>query len=187
MPIEISLKVVGQDGQKTDFVVKTENKKFINSIITVNEEGEITEEQKRQLLEAAGRCGESDVLENCDLNYQQQINLANLNGFDKFYDLKLSKDGKNLIMTVKRTNMFTPNPTLGRIKTDFGLKDGVLVKKGEISDDNYDVIQKRHLESGEKDYDCAIMKPGDQLTIPMSEINFDDKPFTLLWRLTASI
>lgn len=187
MPIEVSLKVVNQNGENHDFVIKTENKKFINSIITVNENNEITEEQKNTLLTAAAKCGKSDILENCDLSFQQKINLANLNGFDKFYDLKLSKDGKFLVMTVKETNMFIPRPTIGRIKTDFGIKNGVLVQKGSIPYGNEDVISCRHAQSGEEDYDIAKLLPGDKLNIPIEEVHFDDKPRTALGRLLANL
>ena len=182
----ITLQVVGNNNQTKPFTLMTENKDFINSIITVGENNQISVKDKNKLLEVAGRNGDLGILEETDLTMQEKINLANFRGFDKFYDIKLSDDKKYLQVTIKKTTAFNTDPTIGNIKEDFGVRDNVFVGKGYIPHGNEEVISNAPKNCGggnNIDYDTAKLSPGQTINIPVEEVNFSENPRTWWARL----
>lgn len=169
------------------FSVQVENKNFINSIVTVKN-GTITESDVKKIQQAAGRSGDYGVLENCDLNADEKLNLALANKYSKYYDISLSNDKKYFVVTVKETPWYMSNPDLGVIKSDFGIRPNVFVQKGEIKYGNEELINKR-AEPGSTpdgrntDYDAAKLLPGDTINIPVNEIQITGSPAGVLGRL----
>lgn len=174
---KITLSVLNNDTQKP-FTILTENKDFINSIITVGENNTVKDTDIKLLQQIAGRNGDLGILEECDLTMQEKINLANYRGFDKFYDIKLSNDRKYLQVTIKETTAFNTDPNLRNIKVDFGVRDNVFVGKGYIPHGNEEVISKAPKGTGggnNIDYDTAKLRPGQTINIPVEEVHFREQ------------
>ena len=72
----------------------------------------------------------------------EKLKLANMYGFSEYYDISLSEDRKMFKVKIKDAGFFVSNPNLGTIKSDFGIKDNVLVRKGKIPYKNEKVIAK---------------------------------------------
>lgn len=175
----VTLQVVGNTSNRK-FTFQTENVKLIKSIVTVKN-NTISESDMKKLQETAKKGGDLGILESCDLNAQEKVNLAKLNNFSEYYDIKPSQDGKYLVVTIKKCGMFTQDPTLGTIKSDFGVRDNVFVTKEGIPHGNELIIEKRSkagssADGRNTDYDQAKLRPGDVLNIPVSEINISDTP-----------
>ena len=178
---QVTLNLTDNNGKKTgEFTMLTQNKNFINCVITVGEENTITETQMNELQSIAKRAGDKGVLEQCDLNSSQKLNLANMNDFDEYYDINISKDGKYFEVKIKDAGLFVKNPSLDTIKSDFGIRDNVFVTKGGIPHGNESIIEKRgpRLGANDKnlDYDRTTLEVGDVLRIPVNEINITDSP-----------
>ena len=172
MSDKIVFKIVGQNNTKRECTVLTENKKFINSIITVGKDNTITEADLKTIQDVAKRAGDAGVLEQADLNGEQKINLAKINGFAEYYDITLSKDGKYLQVKIKDAGIFTANPTLGIIKEDFGVRNNVFVNKGEILHGNAGVIPS----SANGNYDNVQISAGKTINIPVEEVTVNSSP-----------
>ena len=89
MTNKITLQVVGENGQKTPFTIQTEKENYINSIIEVGKNNEISENDKVKLLEIAGRSGDLNTIETSDLSLDDKINYANY--CSCFSDLYINK------------------------------------------------------------------------------------------------
>ena len=181
MPDTVKFNVkVNNTSNTKPFTLNVEDKKFINSIITVGEDNTITPEQMKKLQEAAGRNGDLGILEACDLNPEEKINLANSNGYSEYYDIKLSKDGELYEVTVKKTSNLVKDPTLGTIKKDFGVRDNVFIQKGEIPYGNEDLIRNAGKnmtpDARNVDYDSTQLREGNTIRIPVEEVNIQDSP-----------
>jgi len=180
MPEIVSLNVKLDNDNTKPFTINVENKKFINSVIVFGEDNTITLEQMKKLQEVAAREGDLGVLEACDLNPEEKINLANLNGYNEYYDIKLSKDKKFFEVTIKETGTFVCDPYLGTIKKDFGVREGVFVQGSDIPYGNESLIMnaKKNMTADERniDYDSAHLKPGDVIRIPVEEVSIQDSP-----------
>ena len=168
--------------------VHTKYKQYIEKITPKMDEGEVTIEFKNgytMTVDFVTKDEEipedSEKYRQSRLTAQQKIDLANKNGFGEYYDLKPSSDGKYIILKVKDSGIFTQNPTLDTIKSDFGIASGVLVNKGEIPYGNQEVIEKRAkpgstADGRNTDYDAAKLLPGDKLNIPLEEVKISDSP-----------
>lgn len=173
MPSVVTLNVVNNNNQKIkEFSCLTENKSFINSVINVGKDNTIKESDIDLLNKIAKRSGDAGVIEQSDLNGNEKKKLASNKGFDKYYDIKVSEDGKYLQVTVKDAGVFCVNPNLATIKSDFGLKNGVLVKEGFIPHKNEDVIPSR----ANGNFDGVTLKVGQTINLPVSEINISGSP-----------
>lgn len=175
MPNSVTFNVVDNNNNKTTrtYTCLTENKSFINSIITVGKDNTIKETDINKLIAVAKRSGDAGIIEQSDLNGQEKLNLALANKFSDYYDIKLSNDGKYFQVTIKDVGMFCMDPNLDTIKNDFGVKDDVFVKKGEILHGNDGVIPD---STGGAGFDSIIIKTGQTINIPVSEINIDGSP-----------
>ena len=184
MTNKITLQVVGENGQKTPFTIQTEKENYINSIIEVGKNNEISENDKVKLLEIAGRSGDLNTIETSDLSLDDKINYANYCGYDKFYSFKVSKNGKYLEVTVKETSALTANPNLGNIKDDFlGGKSNILVTKEEIPHENSNLIERKAPYGARENYDEITLMPGETINIPIEHLQFNESPRSWLARL----
>ena len=174
MSDKITLQVVGENNQTKPFTVLAEKASYINSIIAVGENGEITEADKATLQEFAGRNGDLGVIEECDMNLQDKINYANYCGYDKFYDIKIADDKECIEVTIKKTAALNFDPNLANIKEDFlGGKSDILVKQGYIPYGNEKLISEK---TGGGNYDEVTLRPGETIRIPISELKFSESP-----------
>ena len=168
----VTLKIVDNSGKDTGktYTCNVENKSFINSIITIGENNSIKKSDIDKLQEVAKRSNDYGIIEQSDLNGHEKKNLALANNFDEYYDIKVSDDGKYLQVTIKEA---LKDPNLADIKADFGVKDGVFVKKGDIPHGNEDVIPSSSYGAG---FDSIVIPAGKTINIPVSEINIDGSP-----------
>lgn len=187
MPDNITLTVLKEDGTTRPFTIQTENKEFINSIIEVGENNTISEQDAKILLDTLSNDGDMGVLENIDLNPKQKQNLAQIFNFDKYYDIQLSKDGKYFKVTIKDAGFFVKNPTLGDIKSDFGIRDNVFVTENEIPHGNSELINNnpKGMTADDRniDYDKTTIFVGQTINIPVDEINITGTPRGMFGRL----
>lgn len=162
------------------FSMLAQDESLVRVVVNVKD-NIITQNDIKTLQNLAAKNGDAGVLEQCDLSGHQKLNLAKLNGFEDYYDMKLSEDGKMFQVTVKRTGMFTKNPTLATIKSDFGIEDNVLVQKGKIPYGNEDLINERakagsSADGRSTDYNAAVLKPGDTINLPVACLTIDSSP-----------
>ena len=180
MPDAVTLNITTDNNGTKPFTINVEDKKFINSVITVGDNYTITEEQAKKLQEIARRNGDFGILELCDLNSNEKINLAYINGYGEYYEIKLSKHGKYYQVTIKETGFFTKDPTLNTIKVDFGVRFGVFIDKNEILHGNEDLINSRDKKMTAEDrninYDTTKFKAGDTINIPVEEVTIQNSP-----------
>ena len=173
MSESITLKLVNNKGEVVGkHTCLTEKKSFINSIITVSENNTISKSDINKLNEVAQRSGDTGIIEHSDLNGEEKKNLALANDFEKYYDISVSNDGKYLQVTIKDAGTFCKNPNLADIKSDFGIKDGVFVQKGNIPHGNEGVIPS----SAGGNFDGVEISAGKTINIPVSEININGSP-----------
>lgn len=173
MSIEVCLNVIGPNNTTRKATILTENKSFINSIITVGNNNTIKDSDFTLLQSVAKKSGDSGIIENSDLNGEQMKNFALANGFGEYYDITVSKDGKYLQVKIKDAGLFCKNPNLADIKADFGVRDNVFVQKGNIPHGNEGVIPR---STGGAGFDSVIIPVGKTINIPLSEINIDGSP-----------
>lgn len=107
---------------------------------------------------------------------KEKLEQAKINGYDEFYNIKVSNDGKYFEITVKKTGFLYPDPDAAVIKKDFGLKSGVLI------DNNPDVFPEN--PTGDtRSFDEEKIKGGTFLKLPISEVNFNNGPSGFFGRL----
>lgn len=154
-------------GEKTALNLKVENMavaKYINSIVTVDKEGCITETGAAVLETYAAKSGDKSTLENCDFTPEEKLGMANANEFNKYYDLSLSADKKFILVKIK--DNFTTTRS-GFIIHDFGLKENVLL------DNNRELMTKRPCsysagKNGKnRNFNNVIFKADDVIKIPV--------------------
>lgn len=179
----VTLNVAGQSQQQRQFTIRVEDEKFINSIVNVKD-NTITESDVKKLQQAAQRSGDYGILESSDLNGDEKLNLADSLKFNEYYDIKLSPDKKFFQITIKETPWYCSDPTLGVIKSDFGIRDNVLVQKGSIPYGNDKVIPSSSHGIG---FDKIIMQAGETINVPVSEINLDSTPHGAIYRLFSTM
>ena len=171
MPNTITFSVVNSSNKEIrKYTCLTEEKSYVNSIITIGKNNTIKEANMNKLIEVAKRSGDAGVIEQSDLNGEQKKNLALANDFGDYYDISVSKDGKYLQVKIKKTMI---DPNLADIKSDFGVRNDVFVQKDNIPHGNGGVIPSSSYGAG---YDSITIKAGETLNIPVSEINIDGKP-----------
>ena len=160
-------------------VEKTPSTRRSNEVISQRSESQtihISEAKEKHSLETRVNMGLS-------LSPEEKLKLAELNGYNKPYELSLvTVDGKKCLQVkVRKTKWYYPNPQLKTIKADFGLSDGLLVRKGEIPYGNKDVIDKRAVpgstpDGRNTDYDAAELEAGDVINIPIENVKINDSP-----------
>ena len=93
MPEQLTFNVTNSTTQQSTktYTCLTENKAFINSIITVGSENTVTETDIKKLQEVAARSGDMGIIEQSDLNGEEKIKLANANGFSDYYELNVDE------------------------------------------------------------------------------------------------
>ncbi len=181
----VTLNVVNKNQQQArKFTIQVEDKNFINSIVTVKDNNTITESDVQKLQQVAQRSGDYGIIEGSDLNGEEKLNLANNFKFNEYYDIKLSADKKYFQITIKKTPWYCSDPTLGVIKSDFGIRDNVLVKKGSIPYDNAGVIPASSHGAG---YDNIKIPAGKTINVPVSEINIDSTPHGAVYRFFSNM
>ena len=74
----VTLTVTKANGTEQAFTVNTENKKFINSIITVGEDNKITEADKRTLINTMAIGGDAGILDYSDLSPEHKAKVAEM-------------------------------------------------------------------------------------------------------------
>ena len=105
---------------------------------------------------------------------EDKVNIANQNGYSKFYNIGISKDGKYLEVTIKETAALSSDPDLGDIKDDFlGGKSDILVNKSDIPHGNAKLIESKHCDGN---YDDIVLRPGETIRIPVEHLQFKDSP-----------
>ena len=176
---DLTFNIANSNGRT--FTLKADDEKLAKSVVSVKENNTITNADVALLQQTASKNGDFGILEHCDLSANHKLKLAELNNFGEYYDIKLSEDGKMFKVTVKDAGAFVENPTLGTLKADFGIDDGVFVKKGEIPYGNGDIIQKRSkpgssADGRNTDYDQTKFEPGDSINIPVALIKITDSP-----------
>ena len=182
---QLTFNIANSNGRT--YSILAENENLVRSIVKVNN-NTITNNDIQILQKTAAKNGDVGILESCDLSGQHKLNLAKMNGFSDYYDIKLSEDGKMFQVTVKKTGILTKNPTLDTIKSDFGIDDGVLVQKGNIPYGNENLIEKRS-EAGSSadgrntDYNVTKLLPGDTINLPVALVNLDSSPRGFFRRL----
>lgn len=170
----ITLNVINSNNEIIrKFTCLTENKAFINSIITIGENNTIKTSDIDLLNNVAKRSGDAGIIEQSDLNGSEKKSLAFANNFGKYYDIEVSQDGKYLQVKIKDAGLLCKNPNLDTIKSDFGIRDNVLVKEGYIPHGNEGVIPRSTYGSG---YDAVELSVGDTINLPVSEINISGEP-----------
>ena len=176
----ITYQVAQNNGATRPYTVMTENPNFINSIITVNENNTISAADQKKLNQFASRNGDYGVVEECDMTIQDKINYAKSRGFDKFYDMKLSSDGKYLQVTIKDTSWLTRDPDLGNIKKDFGVKDDVFVNGADFPHGNENLLSNKYvpnnINTNYTDYDAIKLEAGETINIPVAEVHINNNP-----------
>ena len=155
-----------------------ENEKLLNSIIGGNKKT-ITQNEMKHIQETAKRNGDAGILESCDLNPKEKMNLAKLNGYGEHYDIKLSKDGKFYEITVKKTGCLYPDPKIYHIKKDFGLRDNVFLEN------NKNLVGEHPDDENSQNYDLNKIKGGTTFKIPVQEAHFDNGCNGFFGRLIA--
>lgn len=178
MPETLTFNLANSNGRT--YTIMAESANLVKSAVTVKN-NTITQSDVSILQRLAAKNGDAGILEQCDLNGEQKLNLAKLNDFSKYYDIQLSEDGKMFKVTVKATGIFTKNPTLGTIKADFGVKDNVFVQGHNIPYDNEGTIEKRAVpgssaDGRNTDYDAAKLLPGDSINIPVACVSISSSP-----------
>ena len=182
---EVTFNIANSNGRTFTLIAKNEN--FAKSVVEVKANNTITQTDVQLLKNLAGKNGDAGILESCDLNGKHKLNLAKMNDFGDYYDIKLSDDGKMFQVTVKKTGMFTPNPTLETIKADFGVENNVFVQGSEIPYGNEGLIVKRSkpgssADGRNTDYDKTKLEAGDTINIPVAKINITGTPRGALGR-----
>ncbi len=171
MPTEVSLTVVNPE-LKNNYkkaTVLVEDETLIKALFP---NGKVTENELASIQEVARKSGDMGVLEASDLNPTQKLALAKVNGYDEYYDIKLSKDGKYYEVTIKETGMFTPDPKACNIKRDFGLKENVLLNNNM----NYMIDNAEPGSSADgrnTDYDQVKFPAGTVIKLPVDETSFE--------------
>ena len=168
----VTLNVANGSSAPRKFSIMTEDKSLINSIVTVKN-NTISTSDMEKLQSIARKNGDAGVLEQCDLGAEEKLQLAKLNKFSEYYDITISNDKKYFKVKIKDAGMFCKNPNLATIKSDFGLRDGVLVNKGSIPHGNEGVIPSSSYGAG---FDSIELNVGDTINIPVAEINIDGSP-----------
>lgn len=163
--------------------VEKNSENIVKSLVSVTNSNEITQKDAEKLQNIAKRNGDFNVLEQSDLAPEEKLAMANINGYNKPYELSLVTVGgtKCLQVKVRKTKWYYPNPQLKTIKADFGLPNGLLVRKGEIPYGNEDVIGKRAVpgstpDGRNTDYDVAELEAGDVINIPIEQVKINDSP-----------
>ena len=174
----VTLTITKQNGQTQKATINVKDEKFINCVITMKD-GTITEADFERLQEISRSAGDAGILEADDLNSTQKLELAELNGYTDFYDIKLSDDGKFYEITVKKKPWYYPDPMIYHIKKDFGLRENVFLNNN------------RHLVGDHPDnreignYDLNKINGGTTFKIPVTEASFDRSPNGFWGRLIA--
>ena len=160
--------------------ILVENKDLVNTLVKVKKGNVITETDLQKIQDIAKKNGDAGILEQCDLGANEKLKLANMYGFSEYYDISLSEDRKMFKVTIKDAGFFVSNPNLGTIKSDFGIKDNVLVRKDKIPYNNEKVIPKSSYGDG---YDNIKLNVGESINIPVSEVNISGDPRGFFGRL----
>ncbi len=132
----------------------------------------ISEEDLIKLQETARKSGDLGVLESSDLNPEQKLSLAEVNGYNEYYDIKLSNDGKYYEVKVKDAGFFTRDLKAINVKRDFGLKENVLLNNNL----NYMIDNAEPGSSADgrnTDYDQVKFPAGTVIKLPVEETSFD--------------
>ena len=168
------------------FTANTESRQCLNSILDLNGNDTITENQMRKYQEVAARSGDLGVLEQKDFSAMEKQKLALENKYGKYYDISVSADGKFFEVTVKKTPWYIKNPTLRIIKKDFGVRDNVFVNKKDIPYGNEELLRERSVKNPEervRDWDNTKLKEDDKIRIPVEEISIQKSPKRFWGRL----
>ncbi len=159
-------------GGKT-FSYMTENENYYKAVKTVAEKTAKAEKRSVNINDyrnAAQRKGDLGILEYEDLTPRELIEYAKISGKYKDYDIKLSKDGKYYEITiVKEQGLFKSPVRAYNVKSDFGLRNGVLI------DNNPELQQSMGRDGSGKQYtnlDNGILQKGTTLRIPINEVIF---------------
>gem|GEM_PF-4603570 len=177
----VTFNVTNDNKSTQTYTMKVEDKKFINSIIDVKDNN-LTTAQLQQLKDVAARSGDANILERCDLTPQDNIKLAELNGYGKYYEITLSSDRKFYQVKIKDT---AKDPTVGTIKRDFGVRDNVFVQKSDIPYGNEALLRNAKKSSLDNytDWDTAQLRPNNVINIPVEEVTIQNSPRGFLGRL----
>ena len=177
MSEQITLNVVGGSQKTQKYTVTTENKMFINSIITVSENNTISYSDMRKLQEMIKGGDDAGILEEKDFNPQQKLELAKYNKYNQLYNIKLSDDEKYYEITIKGRSALLcqyPDPTVGVICKDFGFsiedfKSNNKALTGEITDN------ARDCNNGHN-YSADVVPEGKTFKIPVDKCHFTNGP-----------
>ncbi len=172
----ITLNVTQGKGHETrKATIQVENKNLIKCIFpNMVDENTLDNSQFKKLQEIARRGGDMGKLESVDLSPEEKVEQAKINGYNEYYDIKLSDDKKRYVITIKETGMFFPDPRIEDIKKDFSLAENVFL------DNNEELVLKREDRSWDTEsnhnYDSDKLKGGDTFTIPVEQASFTNGP-----------
>ncbi len=173
MPDAITLNIIDPKTQKTvrQGTLNVQDEKIIKFFDVKN----VTEEGFIKLQEKARNARDIGVLDYYDLTPEEKLAQAKENKYDKYYDIKLSNDGKFFEIKVKPQGAFSPAFNGYDIKADFGLAENVLMNN------NKDYVVK-HAPAGSTpdgrntDFDKATFTPDYTIKIPVNEASFNNGP-----------
>ena len=173
MTTKLELNVQQSNGTTRPATILVEEKNLINCIFPNINDKTITEAQLKKLQETGRKSGDLGIIESADLSPQEKIQQAKINGYNEFYDIKLSNDKKYYVITIKPTSMFYPDPRTEDIKKDFGLRENVFLYN------NLELVKKREdrtWDSRNHNYDYDKLRGGDTFYIPIEEAHFTNGP-----------
>lgn len=154
--------------------IQVENKNLVKCIFPNLSSDTITEAQYKKLQEIASRNGDMGILEVADLEPEEKLEQAKINGYSEYYDISLSDDKKYYVIKVKPTNPLFPDPRIEDIKKDFGLKENVFL------DNNSALVSERENRSWDTErnhnFDTDKLKGGDVFKLPVAQTSFTKGP-----------
>lgn len=172
----ITLKIAqGKGNAFREATIQVENKNLVKCIFpNMVDKNTLSNDQFKKLQAVARRGGDMGILEIEDLSPIEKMEQAKINGYDEYYDIKLSDDKKKYVITLKKTGMLFPDPTIERIKIDFSLAENVFLNN------NRDLVLKRKDITRDygnaHNYDFDKLRGGDVFYLPVNQTSFINGP-----------
>ena len=161
----VTLKISDGGRQKTG-TISVEDKKILSAVLPNFKDNTVTRAQFDMLTNMARSAGDRGILEGCDIGNAQQK--AKYYGYDEAYDIKVSKDGKYLEITVKDQGFFTSDPYVATLIKDFNVSLKTFFRN------NLDIIEKSDFNPNDnKSPDNIKVKSGKNIKLPIKECKYN--------------
>ncbi|MBE7710551.1 MAG: hypothetical protein E7Z92_00265 [Cyanobacteria bacterium SIG31] len=182
-----SFKIGNQEGTLYFSDEKTRDAVLRTMTDTETQKITITIDDFKRLDEAKSSANGKNLttIEYSELNASEKLEYAKLNRYENYYNITLSDDKKNYIITVK-DKWYVSDPKAEMFKYDFGLKDNILKENNPelISQIKSDDIS---VNNGKIDWDTIVIRPGMTIKLPVNEVSFKNGPAHYLVRLQQNI